>query len=437
MRLDNTREKDFEGIGVNTREIVTELPSVLGGFDLTDQARFAEGTPYGLFARLRAEVPVLLHPPGHTADGESFWVLTKHEDIAAVAADPSFSAEGGGGRAGGGNHLDDLPMGVIPGVMIAMMDNPRHDVIRRLLEPSVTGRAVAALRGDLRAMSDELVAPFVGAGPVNIVDEVSHPFAVQAMAVVLGVPKDDWGRLRDWSHHALGFLNRRTGEADAKSAEIFGAMREYFSRLLAAKRVAPGPDLGSILAAGELPPTPGQAPLSDAEREVNANVLMITGLEQPRNTIAGAVLAFAEHPDQWRLLREHRELMPSAIEEVLRWNPPNPYNRRTATRDVELRGTRIRAGEKVTLWWPSANRDEAVFADPDTFDIRRDPNPHLSFGHGAHFCLGDEVGKLEIELALESLLDRVREIRPAGPVVWGASNKHTIPLDVPVELVPE
>ncbi|WP_308258678.1 cytochrome P450 [Saccharothrix obliqua] len=420
---------------MNAREIVDGLPPVLGGFDLTDQTRFAEGTPYELFARLRVAAPVLWHPPGRSADGESFWVLTRHEDIAAVAADPVFSAEGGGGRAGGGNHLDDLPMGVIPGVMIAMMDDPRHDVIRRLLAPSVTGRAVTALRGDLRAMANELVAPFVGAGPVNFVDDVSHPFAVQAMAVLLGVPEADWGRLRDWSHHALGFLNRRTGEADAKSAEIFGAMREYFGGLLAAKRAAPGPDLGSVLAAGD--PPPGQPPLSDAEREVNANVLMVTGLEQPRNTIAGAVRAFAEHPDQWRLLREHRELLPSAIEEVLRWNPPNPYNRRTATRDVVLRGNLIRAGQKVTLWWPSANRDEAVFTDPDTFDIRRDPNPHLSFGHGAHFCLGDEVGKLEIALVLEALLDRVREIRPAGPVVWGASNKHTIPLDVPVELLPE
>lgn len=420
---------------MNSGEVVEELPAVLGGFDLTDQRRFTDGVPYRLFARLRAEAPVLRHPAGRTADGESFWVLTRHADIAAVAADPVFSAQGGGGRAGGGNHLDDLPMGVIPGVMIAMMDDPRHDDIRRLLAPSVTGHVVAALRDDLRRMADGLVAPLVGAGPVNAVDALSHPFAVRAMSVLLGVPEADWSRLEEWARHSLGFLDRRTGEPDARSAEVFAAMREYFAGLLAAKRAAPGQDLGSVLAVGELPAD--RPPLSDAEREVNANVLMVTGLEQPRNTIAGAVRAFAEHPDQWRLLREDRSLMPSAIEEVLRWNPPNPYNRRTATRDVVLGGTVIRAGEKVTLWWPSANRDEAVFADPDVFDIRRDPNPHLSFGHGAHHCLGDEVGTLEIRLALEALLDRVAEIRPTGPVTWGASNKHTIPLDVPVELRPE
>jgi cytochrome P450 len=177
------------------------------------------------------------------------------------------------------------------------------------------------------------------------------------------------------------------------------------------------------------------SPITDTEREANASVLLVSGFEQPRNTIAGGILAFAQHPDQWAALRADRGLLPGAVEEVLRWLPANPYNRRTLTEDVELHGHRLRAGEKVTLWWPSANRDETVFDHPDSFDIRRDPNPHLSFGHGTHYCLGDDFGRAEITAALSAQLDRVAEFHLLGKEVWAPNHKHTVLLDVPVEAV--
>ncbi|HEY5836709.1 cytochrome P450 [Streptomyces sp.] len=417
-------------------EKATELPAVLGGFDLTDQSGFAGGIPYDLFARLRREAPALYHPAGTLPDGEGFWVLTRHADIAAASVDPVFSSQGGGGRAGGGTHLEDLPFGGgLTGTVLAMMDNPRHEVFKHLLGPAVA-RGVTALEPELRATAGALADELVSRGSGNAVDDFTEPFALRSVALLLGVPRDDWPRLTQWVHAVLGFTHRRTGRVDEESKATYSQLRGYFGSLLEAKRRNPVDDLGSVLATGELPGTSGQPPLTEMEREANTSVMLVSGFEQPRNTIAGGLLAFAQNPDQWRRLRADRSLMPTAVEEVLRWLPANPYNRRTLTRDVELHGRHLRAGDKVTLWWPSANRDASVFPDPDRFDIGRDPNPHLSFGHGVHYCLGDDFGRLEIRLALEALLDRVEEIRPAGPETWAPNNKHTVLLDVPVELVP-
>lgn len=414
-----------------------ELPAVLGGFDLSDQSRFADGVPHELFARLRRDDPVLFHPGGRTADGDGFWVLTRHADIVEAAASPDFSAQGGGGRAGGGSHLEDLPVGVHAGVLFAMMDNPRHGLIRRLLRPAVTAETAAGLADPLRGIASELLSDArAGGGSCDFMKQLSEPYALRAISLLLGAPREDWGLLADWGRSNLGFVNRQTGSVDAGSTEVFSAMSAYFKDLLDRKRETPANDLGSLLARGAIEEGHGEPPLTDQERDANAVLLLITGFEQPRNTIASGVVALAEHPEQWQALRKDRTLLPGAIEEILRWAPPNPYNRRTATRDLELHGRQIKAGDKVTFWWPSANRDEDVFDHASTFDISRTHNPHLSFGTGTHFCLGDEVARLEIRLFLEALLDQVAQIRLTGPVVHAPNNKHTVILDMPVELVP-
>ncbi|MFC4034841.1 cytochrome P450 [Streptomyces polygonati] len=415
----------------------SELPEVLGGFDLADQSRYAAGVPYDVFARLRREAPVLFHPGGSTADGDGFWVLTRHADIVAAAADPDFSADGGGPRVGGGSHMEDLPRGVLAGVLLPMMDDPRHAVIRRLLQPSVTGDIAAGLADPMREIaSDLLVRAAERGGSVDFMQDLAEPYALRAISLMLGAPREDWDQLAEWGRKNLGFVNRLTGGVDESSTTVFHAMEAYFRRLLQDKRDAASTDadLGTVLALGQIEDSSGQPPLTDLERDGNAVLLLITGFEQPRNTIASGVLALAQHPDQWHALRKDRSLLPGAIEEILRWAPPNPYNRRTAVRDVELHGHSIKAGDKVTFWWPSANRDEEVFADASVFDIRRTDNPHLSFGTGTHFCLGDQVARLEIQLFLEAMLDRVEEIGLAGPVVYAPNNKHTVILEMPVEL---
>ncbi|SNQ46323.1 putative cytochrome P450 126 [Frankia canadensis] len=412
------------------------LPPVLGGVDLTDSAGFADGIPYDVLARLRAQAPILFHPPGISVDGEGFWVLTRHADIAAAAADPVFSSQGGGGRSGGGTHLDDLPVGVHAGVLIGMTDDPRHALVRDLLEPSFDRYAAAALEPELRRLAARRVRAALERGSGNFAADVAGPYATDAVALLLGAPRTDWPTLTGWTDAVAGLVNRRTGAVDDESRAIGLGIAEYCGGLLAARRAQPVAGVASVLATAELAEHAEEPPLSDHDRVANLNLLFLTGVEQPRNTAASGVLALAEHPDQWRALRADRSLLPTAIEEILRWAPPNPYNRRTARTDVDVRGVRIRAGQKVTLWWASANRDEDVFPDAGRFDIRRNPNPHLSFGAGPHACLADDLARLELRVLLEELLDRVEELRLTGPVAWTPSNKHAVVVDLPLELVP-
>ncbi len=165
-------------------------------------------------------------------------------------------------------------------------------------------------------------------------------------------------------------------------------------------------------------------PLSDLELLMFFNLLIAAGSETTRNAIALGMAALIEHPEQWDLLRHDPSVWPGAVEEILRWSSPTLYNRRTATRDVEVAGTKINAGDKVTLWWASANRDEEVFDDPFTFDIRRTPNPHLAFGHRSHFCLGANLARLEIRIMLEELQARFERLSLDGPIERFRTNKH-------------
>ena len=416
------------------RPASSTLPAPLRGFDLTDQARFADGLPYDVFAALRREAPVLLHPPGHTVDGEDFWVLTRHADIVAAAADPRFSSQTGGDRLGGGTHLDDLTA-VHVGALLPMMDDPRHELIARLVGPAVAHRVVAALEPQLRTTAQDLVEAALARPVCDVPTALTGPFAVETMALVLGVPVADRPRLASWLDAVVGIVGRRSGVVDEAAQQTNMEIYRYSRELMAAKRASPGDDLTSVIVTGEIAEEAGKGPLTDHEREINFLLFLQTGCEQPRNTLAGGLLAFAEHPEQWRALRADRSLLPGAVEEMLRWTPPNPYNRRTATCDVDFGGAQIRAGDKVTLWWASGNRDETVFADPSAFDIRRDPNPHLSFGAGPHRCLGDHLARLEMRVLLEALLDRVADIQPAGAPRWSPSNKHTVAVDLPVHLI--
>ncbi|MCZ7417351.1 MULTISPECIES: cytochrome P450 [unclassified Streptomyces] len=410
-----------------------ELPTVLGGFDLTDQAEFAKGFPHEVFARLRAEAPVLWHPPGQTADGEGFWVLSGYADLKEAAEDPVFSSQGGGGREGGGTHIDDLKAGVHAGVLINMIDDPRHELIKTLVGPPVARRAVEARLPELRAVAERYVEQAVRKGTADFQPDVSAPYAIECIARVLGVPEADLPQLIEWGQAVSGFDDRASGKVNENSAKVQYAIYEYGQSLIARKRAEPHTtdDLMSVMAREDIP---GDTPLSEYEREAFFNLLLLAGSEPARNTMAAGVLALAEHPEQWEALRADRSLLPGAIEEMLRWSSPTPYNRRTATRDTVFRDAEIKAGEKVTFWWASANRDASVFAEPTTFDIRRSPNPHLAFGHGTHSCLGEQLARTEIRLLLEALLERVREIRISGPVEWAPSNKHTVTLRMPVEL---
>jgi cytochrome P450 len=369
-------------------------------------------------------------PTGHTPGGEGFWCLTRHDDVLWAAKEAAaFSSDTGGGRDGGGTLIEDLPSGFAAGVLLNMQDAPRHQQLRRLLTPSVSPRRLRDIEADLATRCDQILDDVVGRGGCDLLVDVAAELPLQAIALLLGVPQGDRHLLLEWADATLDYGDRDPGEVSARSQQAAAEMFDYGTRLLAEKRRCPADDLLSALATSDLPVT-------ELEQQMAFNLLIAAGSETTRNSIAAGVLAFVEHPDQWDRLVADRALLAPAIEEVLRTSSSTTYNRRTATVDVERRGETIRAGDKVVLWWGAANHDPEVFPEPRRFDVGRDPNPHLTFGHGAHFCLGANLARLEIRLVFEGLLDRVERIELAGPPERTRSNKHTGFRHLPVRFEP-
>ncbi|MFE4457645.1 cytochrome P450 [Nocardia tengchongensis] len=400
--------------------------------DLTDLDRFAHGFPHAVFDRLRAEAPVWWHPPtAHTPDGEGFWVVSRYADIVAVAGDSvTYSSETGGERRGGGTLIEDLPVDWAVGVLLNMMDDPRHAGVRKLLMPSVAPRTLKLIEDDLRQRAADLVDAALAKGECDFLLDLAAELPLQAVAQLLGVPQQDRHRLFGWANVALDYDDRELGEATARTQRAVAETRAYGKELLAAKTATPADDLLSLAAHATID---GQ-PLTDMEKAMLFSLLIAAGSETTRNSIAVGMLALIERPDVWRTLRDDRTQLDGAVDEMLRWASSTSYNRRTATRDTDLGGRRIRAGDKVTLWWTSANRDASVFPDPHTFDITRRPNPHLAFGRGGHFCLGSNLARMEMRVVFDALLDRVEIAELTGPVEYTRSNKHTGVRHMPVRL---
>ncbi|HEX4017228.1 MAG TPA: cytochrome P450, partial [Frankiaceae bacterium] len=261
--------------------------------------------------------------------------------------------------------------------------------------------------------------------PFDFLRTVAAELPMQMICILLGVPEDD----RHWLFEAVepGFDfrgGRKSFEPDPASADDRQRMLQYATGLIAAKRAAPTDDMLSIVVNATLENTEPPS-LTDGELYAFFSLLFSAGSETTRNSIAGGLLALMDHEDQLGRLRAEPALIPTAVEEIIRWTTPSPAKRRTATRDVELGGARIAAGDKVLIWEGSANRDETVFERPFEFDITRDPNPHLGFGNGMHYCLGAALARLEVRVVLEELLPRFERCRLVEPVVWTRSNRHT------------
>jgi cytochrome P450 len=409
-----------------------------GDVDLTDLDLFAGGFPHDVFTRLRALGPVLWHDPTpHTPDGDGFWSVQSHAACMTVVHDPdAFSSETGGTRPYGGTTLNDLP---VAGLMLNMMDDPRHQRVRLLVSKGLTPRMIARLEDDLRARTAALIDTAIDAaihkGSCDFVTEVAGELPMQAICILLGIPEEDRHRLFGWIEHTFDFKGGREAfETTDEVARAAASMFEYGTALIAEKRARPADDMLSIVCnarlEGEDPPE-----LTDQELQFFFSLLWAAGADTTRNAIAGAIVALDAFPDEWRALRDSGKVSSTAVEEIVRWTHPAAYNRRTATRDIDLFGEEVRAGDKVVFWEASANRDEDVFTDPFRFDLGRDPNPHLGFGHGVHHCLGANLARLEIRVVLDELRARVRAIELAGPVQWTRSNKHTGIRSLPVQLV--
>jgi cytochrome P450 len=408
----------------------------LTDIDLTDLDRFSNGFPHEMFTRLRRDAPVFWHDAtASTPGGEGFWSLTTHAHVLLAASDAAtFSSEGGGTRAGGGTLIEDLPRELAAGVLLNFMDDPRHQRIRKLVTPALSPRVLAAMESELRVRARAIVDDVADRGACDFVIDVAAELPLQAIARLLGVPQDDRHQLFEWATANLDYDDRELGQSSEKTRAASDSLQVYGTRLLEEKRRAPGDDMLSAIVHGHLGDGAGPTETTELEQLMFFNLLIAAGSETTRNSIAVGVAALSERPDDWSALQRDRSLLPNAVEEILRWASSTPYNRRTATRDVEVGGRQLRAGDKVVLWWASANRDEAIFADPFRFDIRRHPNPHVTFGHGTHFCLGANLARIEITVVLDELLDRFAAITPTAPIEWTRSNKHTGVRHMPVEL---
>jgi cytochrome P450 len=302
--------------------------------------------------------------------------------------------------------------------MLNMMDDPRHRRIRELIHRGFTPRRVADLEANLRARTLAILAPVAERGGCEFVREVARELPLQAICMLLGVPQEDRGMLCDWVDLGLEHADREVPGSQAAAAEANASLARYGAALVAGKRARPGDDVLSAVVHAELP-SEDPARLTDDELLYFFLLLIAAGSETTRKAIAGGLLALMQHPAEMaRLWADPAGTLPTAVEEIVRWTTPSVYKRRTVAREVELHGQKLRPGDKVTSWEMSANRDERAFRDPFGFDVGRDPNPHLAFGQGVHYCLGANLARLEIRVMYEELVRCFAGFEPAGEHTW-------------------
>jgi len=371
---------------------ITEHPRV----DLLDREFYA-GDPYPTFAWLRE------HAPAYHDERSGLWAVTRHADVVAVEKQPElFSNAARGSRPNTAKNASMIDQ-----------DDPRHRIQRRFVYKGFTPKAVAAKEAHVRSIARSLVAAVAPRGECDLVRELAAPLPMILIAEMLGVEPDDRDTLQYWSDTLIGGADGIENVTE-EVALAHLAFIEYTTKVMEARRAEPRDDLVSILVHEEI----------DGERLDHQSLLseflllLVGGNETTRNVISGGMEMLIHHPEQRQKLIADPSTIPTAVEECLRWVTPVINMNRTATRDVQLHGQTIRAGDQVLLMFASANRDERVFDQPETFDVERDPNPHLAFGFGAHFCLGAQLARLEIRVMLEELLPRLRDLRlaPGDPV---------------------
>lgn len=392
--------------------------------DVTDLDVFAQRHPHEWFTFLREQAPVWRHPASEGSDGEEFWVVSSFEHVTEVhRSGLLYSHQTGPGRNGaGGIALTDLPAEMGPGLQMVSTDPPQHTRYRKLVNSGFTPRMIRRLEESLRERTTAILDRVTPKGECDFVTEVAAELPLIAIAEIIGVPEEDRSLLFDWSNRMIGGQDDefKTSEVDASDeyANTVMEMAIYAHGLTDKKREDRGDDLWSRLIDASVTMEDGSVvELSELERDLFFTLLVIAGNETTRNAISKGLMAFMEHPDQWQRWLEHPEMADTMVDEILRWTSPVNFFRRTATADTILGGQRITAGEKVVLWYPSANRDEAQFPDADSFDIARTPNNHVAFGAGGpHFCLGSNLAKLEIKVMFEELGKRVPDIHQSGPM---------------------
>ena len=400
----------FGGLVVcRVQEVTVVRPRIPEGFDFTDPDLYAERLPLEEFAELRRTAPVWWNPQPYRSSGfedSGYWVVSKHADVKEVSrrtdvfstwentAIPRFNAD---------MTREQIEL---QRYILLNIDPPEHTKLRGIVSRGFTPRAINNLRDALSSRAQRIVEEAVSSGTGDFVTDVACELPLQAIAELLGVPQEHRKEIFDWSNQMVAYDDPEYEvEPEAAATEILG----YFMNMAEQRRGCPMDDIVSKLVHADVD---GHALTAD-EFGFFGILLAVAGNETTRNAITHGMHAFLEHPDQWELYKAERPA--TTADEIVRWATPVVTFQRTATQDVELGGAQIKRGERVAMFYSSANFDPEVFDAPERFDITRDPNPHVGFGGtGAHFCLGANLARLEIDLMFNAVADHMPDIKKAA-----------------------
>lgn len=384
----------------------------LDSIDIVNPDRYVErGYPHEEWALLRREAPVYYY---QRPDVDPFWAITRHADIVEVSRQPGLF-----------RSIQQLFITVNePGApppdeailrQLLNMNPPEHAAYRGVVNKRFTPRSVQQLTAGIERITSEVLDELVGQNECDFVTAVSAKLPLAVIAEMFGIPQADWPMMFRLSNEMIGPADPEYAGAETVAATLERARMEffqYFSGLVEDRRKHPRDDLSSALANGRV----NGEPLPIFELMSYFALLIIAGNETTRNATTGGLHAFINNPTEWELLKRDPAMVPKAVEEVVRWISPVIQFTRQATADTELHGQKIREGDLLALFYPSANRDERVFAAPNHFDISRYPNQHIAFGIGEHFCLGANLARLELQVMFRELAARLESVELAGPV---------------------
>ncbi|MEQ8842179.1 MAG: cytochrome P450 [Acidimicrobiales bacterium] len=394
-------------------------------YDLHRPETYVDGPPHELFTRLRREEPVVFQ---EMDDEPGYWAVLRHADVVHVAKHPEiFSA------SEGGVVLENLAPERLDAMrdMLLAMDPPRHTAYRRPVAPEFKARVIAEMEGRIRDITREILdrADTLG-GEIEFVHDVCAHLPSQVIGELMGLPRDDWPKIHSMAERNSGSQDPEIADGEA-SGDSSTEMAIYGITFAAARRELPEQgDLTDLLLGGEF----DGKQMTDIDFGRFFVQLVTAGNDTTRTMLSGGLHALLQHPEQLAMLRADRSLIPSAVEEILRWANPLHYFRRTAVVDTELGGASIESGDKVAMIYTSANRDEDVFEDAQAFDITRSPNHHLSFGIATHFCLGVHLARLEGRVFFEEVLDRWADIELTGEPRRQQSNLNNSLKSLPVRV---
>jgi cytochrome P450 len=387
---------------------------------LTNPGFFVDHDPHPLWRQLRREDPV------HWTEGllsRGFWSVTRYDDIIEVFSDPALFTSTKTLVIPANREMESLtPEMMGAGQMMIMTDPPLHGAMRRAFNRLFLPRPVGKYATPGEELVGEILNEVMARGECDFVVDVAARLPMAFICEIMGIPRCDWPDMFKWGNMSIGFADPeyQVESGSALETRQAGAMNlgMYCMKLALERRGGNGDDLLSVLGNAEI----NGRKLNEGELIHNGFLYIAGGLETTRNAISAGLLALIQHPSEIRRLAANDGLLPSAIEEILRWSSPVTHIARVATRDTELGGRKVREGDRVALWIPSANRDEEIFDEPYRFDITRNPNEHIAFGKGEHFCAGAHLARLELRLMMKDLLSRVQQIELAGKVERLQSN---------------